>query len=403
MSTKIFKPVLLTICLGAVISFSSCHRDDDLETPPPSAICGDINVDSTWTNSREGVDYIISCPVSVNALLTIEPGTEIEFRSGAGIIVEAGGSLKAVGNAANKITMRGVTDVQGGWKGIFIKSNNVTNEINHCVIKGGGQSSFDGQSTFIANIRITLGAKLKLLNSEVSKSGKYGLYTEGFDSDERSPVTLFSGNTFSNNAGYPISTLAATGNILDGTASVFTANGKQFIEFCGGRMFGNHTWKKAGIPYLVSGYTIAGYYTDQGNLIVEPGVNITFAADQGLGVGEYSNGYVKMVGSASEHITLTGESASPGAWKGICFQSTNTANKLSYVDISYGGSSSFTGASGDRANISIGGYSAGDVKIDNTTVKNSDLYGIMVKGGSTPPILTAVTYSGNAGDNYIEL
>jgi hypothetical protein len=401
MITKIFKPILLSLCLGAVVSFSSCHRDED--TGNPSAVCGDINTATTWTNSQEGVDYIVSCPISVNALLTIEPGTEIEFQSGAGIIIETAGSLKAVGTTTAKITLRGATDVQGAWKGLYIRSNNVTNEINHCIIKGGGQGSFDGNSTLVANIRVNLSAKLKLLNSEVSKSGKHGLYTDGLDSDERSPITLFSGNTFSSNADYPISTLAATANVLDGVSSTYTANGRQFIELRGGRMFGNHTWQKTSIPYLITGYTIAGYYTDQGNLTVNAGVNITFAADQGLGVGEYSSGYVKMIGTASERITLTGESAAPGAWKGICFQSKNTSNQLSYVDISYGGSSSFTGASADRANISIGGFSGGDVDIDNTTVKNSEVYGILVKANSTAPTLTNVTYSGNADDDYIEL
>lgn len=380
-----------------LFTIASCRPDRN-----PTTVCGDIDVATTWSNSNpDGVDYIVDCVISVNDLLTIEPGTEIQFNSGAGLLIETGGSLKAVGSVSDKINMHGATDAAGSWKGIYIRSNNVVNEITHCIVSGGGQSSFDGATTLVANIRVNLGAKLKLTNSEISKSGKDGLRTDGLDSDEQNPISAFSNNTFSNNTNFPITTLAATVNSLDGTSSVYSGNGKQMIEVRGGRMFGNHIWNKCSVPYYINGYTIAGYYSDLGNLEVTAGVSIVFASDQGMGVGEYSNGYVRFIGTAAEPISLTGETSGQGAWKGVAFQSLNNQNKMQHVIISGGGSSSFTGATALKANISIGGFSAGVADISNVAVNNSGGYGILVRAGSTQPTgMTNVTYSNNALADY---
>lgn len=388
----------VSILLFMTVFISACRRESDLI---PTLQCNDINTETTWEDRGEGVDYIIDCVISVNAKLTIKPGVNIRFGSNAGIVIETGGSLIAAGTPGNNIVMKSEEDIAGVWKGIYIKSSNVLNEITYCTISNGGNSSFDGNTTKRANIRLANGAKLKLQNTDVSKSANIGLLTDGLDSDDVNPLTSFANNSFKDNASFPISTTAAAVNSLDGTGSTYTGNTKQLIEIRGGRMYGNHTWNKCSIPYYINGYTIAGYYSDQGNLEVKQGVNIVFAADQGMGVGEYSNGYVKFSGSVTEPISLTGESTGQGTWKGVVFQSMNAQNKMDNVVISGGGSSSFTGATALKANISVGGYSAGVVRITNTAVNNSGGYGILVRMGSTEPTgMTNVTYSNNALNNY---
>ena len=316
---------------------------------------------------------------------------------GAGIIVADAGSLKVNGTAANNVTMRGLTGATGEWNGLWFQSMDDNNELNYCKLIGGGKASFNGHD-IKANIRVSLNGKLGIMNSTISGSGRDGLYIEGLDHDFLNPLRVFSGNTFSGNARFPISTISSTVSKLDGMSSTYNSNGDNRIEVRGGRVYGNHTWNKNSIPYLVSGAVSAGYYSDEGNLTIGAGTVIEFINNFGITVGEYSSGYLKMEGTNADHVVLRSGDASN--WQGICFQSTNAQNMLSYVDIDKGGSAAFTGASQKKANIVIGGYSAGSATIQNCMVKNSAAYGIFVAFGSTPPAITNVTYSGNAQTNY---
>jgi hypothetical protein len=389
----------LVVFLTLSVFIAACRRDND---PIPALSCNDINENTVWSDRGDGVDYILNCVITVNAKLTIEPGVIIQFRSNAGIVIESAGSLVAAGTSVKPIQLKGDEDIAGVWKGLYIKSNNVLNELNYCTISNGGSESFDGNTARLANIRVASSAKLKLQNSVVSKSAKDGLYVDGFDTDEANPVTAFSNNQFTGNMNYPVSTIGGTANVLDGESSIYTGNVNNKILLRGGRLFGTHVWKKMAIPYLIESVVSAGYYNNEGNLTIEPGVIVEFAGDAGLCTGDYATGsWLSIVGDALNRITLTGETASPGAWKGLAFQSTSPNNVISYTDISYGGSSSYTGNTNQRGNVRAGAWSAGSFTIDNSTITNSEAWGIYVTLSS--PAITvpgSVTYSGNTSGNY---
>jgi len=365
--------------------------------------CDDITSETIWTNRNDGVDYELNCVVTVNSKLTIEPGVVIRCKSNSGIVIENGGSIVAEGTAVDMIEFVGESDVAGYWKGIFIKSNNPLNSLSHCVVKNGGSSSFDGLN-IKSNIRLKGNGKLKLKNSTIAKSDKVGLYIEGLDLDSDNPLAEFLNNTFTDNGDYPISTTAPAINSLDGTNSNYTGNTKNKINIRSGKLFGNNVWKKMNIPYLIEGIVLVGHYSDNANLTIEPGCTIQFAGDAGLTTGEYSTGsWLKIVGTASERITLTGETQAPGAWKGVAFQSTSPNNEIAYADISYGGSSSYTGASSKKANIHVGAWSEGALTISEASVSNSNAYGIYISNPATLVVPPSVTFSNNAlGDVYDE-
>jgi hypothetical protein len=401
MGKNLHRFAIMLLLLVSILNLSSCRRPDDDPDPDPSTVltdfCGNITTATTWTNNRTGVDYRVSCIIYVSADLVIEEGTEIEFKDGAGIVVEDGGSLRANGTAANKVQMHGATAGSGTWKGLWFQSASNNNILEHTMINGGGQGSFNGHD-IKANIRLSVDGKLAITNSNVSNSDRDGLYIDGLDFASNNPLRGFAANSFTNNARYPITTIASSVTQLDGVSSSYTSNGSNFIEIRGGRLYGSHTWKKTAAPFLITTTVSVGYYSDLGSLVVDPGVNIRFAADKGITTGEYSSSSMRMVGSASEHISLA--SADGSDWKGVCFQSTNSQNLLSYVDINKGGSSSYTGATQKKGNIIIGGYSAGFATIQNCSVTNSAAYGIFVAMGSTLPVLSNVTYSGNNLANY---
>ncbi len=404
MKKSIIRVIFYNTFFSIILLSSSCNRDDNNTTPTTETIsCNDINSDVTWVDRGADVDYILTCVVQVNAKLTIEPGVTIEVRNGAGIIVEDAGSFVAAGTASKNIIFKSNQDVAGVWKGIFIRSNNVLNEINYCQISNGGSASFDGNSTKLANIRLALDAKLKLQNSTISKSAKDGLLADGLDFDELNPIASFSNNVFTGNQNYPISVLGASANVLD-QASVYTANTNNKVLLRGGHLYGTHTWKKLAVPYLIESIVSVGYTTNNGNLTIQPGVTIQFAGDAGLCTGNYSTGsWMNVTGTASDRITLTGETAAPGAWKGIAFQSTSPNNTITYTDISYGGSSSYTGNTSQLGNVIAGAWSGGSFAISNTNISNSAAYGIYVTMPSpTIAVPGSVVYSGNASGNYFE-
>lgn len=405
MRTQIFKTTFYGLFLTTLFFTSSCQRDtvDDITDAQPIS-CNDIDDDAVWADRGPGVDYTLDCIVSVNAKLIIEPGVTILVKSGAGIVIENTGTLIAKGTAADNIVIESEQNVAGVWKGIYIRSNDVLNEINYCRISNGGSGSFDGNSSNRANIRVALNAKLKLQNSTISKSAKDGLLADGLDTDEQGPITLFSGNTFTQNENYPISALGSIASKLDGTGSTYTGNTYNKILLRGGRLFGAHTWAQLSVPYHIESVVMVGYAGDNGNLTIAPGTVVEFGGDAGLAVGEYSPAsWMRIVGEATNRIILTGETALPGAWKGIAFESANVNNRVSYTDISYGGSSSYTGNSSQLGNIMAGAWSPGSFVIDNTTISNSAGYGIYVTLPS--PSITVpgtVVYTNNASGNYYE-
>lgn len=405
MKTRSAQAKIMATFLLLSVFISAC-KNNKQNTPIPAPVvlsCNDINADAVWADRGDGIDYILNCVISVNAKLTIQPGVTIQCKNGAGIIVETTGTFIAAGTTSKPIIMAGDVDVAGIWKGIYIRSSSVLNEISYCTISHAGNSSFDGSTDKMANIRLSIGAKLKLTNSTISKSLKDGLLIDGFDTDNACPITTYSSNTFTANQNYPVSSVASLGNVLDGTNSSYSGNTYDKVLFRGGRLFGTHTWQKMNVPYLVKNVVSVGYDVQDGNLTINPGVTVQFATDAGLCTGDYSGGsWMKIVGSSPPNIiTLTGETQTPGAWKGIAFQSTSSNNQISYAEISYGGSSSYTGNTAQRGNIMAGAWSAGSFTMDNTNVLNSAAWGIYATLPSPAITVAGSNYlSGNASGNY---
>lgn len=396
------KKLFLIIAALPVLMIGSCKKKEDKKVAVPEKIsCNNISTDKTLSDRGEGIDYILDCVVTITGKLTISPGVVIQCKANSGFWVQGSGSLIAAGTAASPINFKAETEVPGLWKGIYFQSNNPLNELNYCTVEYAGSSSFDGNQDNKAAVRVSANGKLRITNTKVFGSGSDGLLVTGLTSERNNPIAAFSNNEFLGN-NYPLSIIAPVINSLDGTGSKYSGNSKDKILVKGGVLVNDHTWKKTAVPYLIQNTVSVGDYGDFGNLVINPGVVIQFAGDQGLTTGDYSSGSsLKIVGTSTERITLKGETPIPGAWKGIAFQSNSPNNEIAYTDISFGGSSSFSGATNRLANIHAGAYSAGSFKISNSSVTNSAAYGIYVTMPS-PNIDTTnnVTFSNNASGNY---
>jgi len=115
-----------------------------------------------------------------------------------------------------------------------------------------------------------------------------------------------------------------------------------------------------------------------------------------------SNGYLNASGTPAARIAMKGDTDSPGAWKGLGFNSSPSAsNKLSYVDITYAGYSAVLSVSGVlAANLIV--YGGTVLAIDNCRLSNGSSYGFFYSGDATLIGNSSMTVTGNAsGAGYV--
>lgn len=190
---------------------------------------GTIGADSTLPDL--GVPYRVTAPLVVEATLTLEPGVVLVFGAGAGLTVNAGGSLVAVGTATDTIRFVGADEAEvtvepgaylefaeaatftvesggslyavgtaedtirfvgaeaspGYWSGIRVLTNSDSNVLTYVDIGHGGRVD---QGT----VTVGAAAKLTVTNSHVHDSRTYGIYAN------TGAVVTLTDNTYANNA-----------------------------------------------------------------------------------------------------------------------------------------------------------------------------------------------------------
>lgn len=112
----------------------------------------------------------------------------------------------------------------------------------------------------------------------------------------------------------------------------------------------------------------------KGKLTVEPGVVIAFKENASLFFQISSS--IKMEGTQSKPIVLTGETPEKGLWRGVAIESTKPSNSMKYVTIEYAGSVS-TSHSGGMYPAGLQVIGNGDVSMDHCTIqhcKDNGLY-----------------------------
>ncbi|QCK16134.1 hypothetical protein [Mangrovivirga cuniculi] len=132
-------------------------------------------------------------------------------------------------------------------------------------------------------------------------------------------------------------------------------------------------------------YIIDGFLQVNADLIIQPGVCVVFTANSGLFINV--DGSIQAIGTAAAPITLTGESRTPGYWRGLQVRANDVRNELNHVTVEYAGSD-FLATYG--TNIKINGGVAvegasgwnGSLKVLNSTIQNNTGYGLIVEHGT---------------------
>ena len=334
--------------------------------PGPSAEtiildCGGINTPTTWVNGPADVDYLVpnGCVIDITDALVIEAGTVIAFEENAGLGVYDNGSLKAVGNDAAKIVLKGKESVRGYWRGIHIETNSLNNQFNHVTISDAGANY-----VYCCNEKASVilkGGKLSIRRTEILNGDAYGLYvTKDGDLAEFSEVRI---STHSN---YPMGISMGGLGQLDGIVSSMTGNDKDFIF-----VYKSTVSEELSVPEMDVPYLMEGNVMDITNKVtLEAGVEMAFEENGGLGV--YDNGALKLAGTAGKHVSLRGKEASSGFWRGVHIETSSNSNDFNYANISDAGGN-YVYCCNIKASLFL---KNGKLKIQNTSISNGSEYGI---------------------------
>jgi hypothetical protein len=341
-----------------------------------------VTTPQTWR--RLDVPYRMgdSTSYSVEAPLTIEPGTTLKFASAAQLYVAQSGSLTAVGTAATPIVFTGEQATPGYWRGIqWVYSNSINNELQHAVVEYGG--AVDGAGNLTLDGLSSQQARLKLADVTLRNSANYGFV---FDGDTIVDAFTRVTSTGNKRPGLAPATLVK----VFGADSSFTGNAENLL-WVSADTLDTQTWRAINVPYWLYADTS---YTVNGTLTVAPGVQLVFSSNSQLYVSQ--SGALIAKGTSTAPIRFQGLQPTPGYWRGINFvYSNSTSNQIDFASITdAGGGGASTGA------ISMDGLSSSNARLTltNSNVSNSASWGVY-KDADSILVEAANTFSGNALGN----
>lgn len=327
----------------------------------------------TLKNGSAAVDYIVDCVLDITAPLTIEPGVVIQFGENAGLGIYDGGTLNAIGTETEPIVFSGESDIRGWWRGIHLETRSVNNRLEHVRIEDAGSNY-----VYCCNEKASLflkGAKIALKDVYMNNGGGFGLLANG-----DTAFDMYSNIRIETHQDYPVRMSPDLLSALDGTASDYSGNDKDFVFVTGEDISTSTSWLQLNVPYLLEGRVIDITQA----FILEAGVEMVFQEGGGLGV--YDEGSLTVNGLETNPVTMRGAEAVKGFWRGIHIETTDLANSLNYLQVSDAGSN-YVYCCNDAGSLFL---KDGTASVTNSTFSNGKSYGIVVR-----PTFEFNTFEGN--------
>jgi len=167
-------PLLINTVYATQTSATDNYSGNDLDRVLLYNYSAQFENSSVWKKINVPYRVLNTGTSGVNASgeLTIEPGVTIEMSPGTEINIRDTGGLKMVGNAANPITIKGVSNTPGSWVGIKIDGTNPMNEIAFATISNAGEDP----STNKGAIDLWYNAKLSVHDTQFKDLSSCGVY-----------------------------------------------------------------------------------------------------------------------------------------------------------------------------------------------------------------------------------
>lgn len=341
-TTQIFKSILVASVL--MIGLHACQEEEPQQpvAEPLVLECNNLvaaGASLTLEDRGAGVDYIINCMARVDGDLIIEPGVTIQFNEDGGINV-LNGSLQAIGTFEKQIIFTGEDKVPGSWGYIVFQTDDVKNKMSYCTVEFAGAFPVSSNNDK-GNVIVMHSSRLEMEECTIRNGESYGVKITASSSE----IPVFINNNISN-CSYPlhippnlvhhINGGDFTGNTTDAILIKTTSNGTSET------VTNNETyvWNKQNVPYHVTKMLLVS----DGTLIINPGAVLEFENGMGIEVGDSDASTLIAVGTSADPILFTGIVKTPGAWKGLEFNFTESPlNEVAFAKIEYSGSDNDAG------------------------------------------------------------
>ncbi len=322
------------------------------------------------------------------AVVTIEPGSVLQFEENAGLEIWSDARLHAAGTADANILFTGAQQTPGFWKGIsYNETNGTENVLDYATIEyAGGDSLGYVESTSLAVGSHDNTVQLSVTNTTIRNGGSVGLYVE-----DQADLT-FENNTITGHAEAAAEVHVEELNHLNATSS-YSGNedeADQILVFAD-TFDEDQMVTKLDVPYFI----VDGLYSETSTMEIEAGTKMIFAENTGVRI--WSDARLTAQGSEGSEIVFTGAEETPGFWQGVMYNESNgTDNVLDHVIIEYGGGEAHPWVDAS-ANLALGSYDGSTrVAITNTTIQHSGATGLYAEDDITAPEFENNTLTSNA-------
>ncbi|MBD3275758.1 MAG: hypothetical protein GF372_10620 [Candidatus Marinimicrobia bacterium] len=387
--------LILTLMLGFIALFG-CDDPASPEDDGETGILNTITSDTTLVNIFDDPsqpDYLIESDISVNAVLTVEPGVVVHVNEGEIIEIGSSGAIIAKGTASDSIIFTSSNEAGDiHWGGLSINSSDSRNELSNVRVSyaGGAELNYmTWQGDIFANIAILEDAQLSINNSTISYSNSFGLHVETGGS-----INTFSSNNFNNNHDVALKMPVNQFGKMD-TNTLLANNGKNAAQAYGSSISNgdNQEWEK-----LADGatYHITGDVGIHSELAIAAGAMIELS--EGVMFQVDTDGVLIVNGTETDSVIFTSDDIAGGRhWTGINILSNDARNLLNYTKLSYAGSleeRQYYRSFLNDIHASVGVIENARVSIRNSTISHSASKGLAVDYGGS-----LVDFESNLFDN----
>ncbi len=287
--------------------------------------CDSFKSNQILMRRAEGVDYVVTCVMDVTANVLVQSGVTIAVEENGGIGVYNNGSFWAAGTAEQPVAIVGTTAQAGWWRGIHIESNLQQNVLDHVRIEDTG-SNYVYCCNEAASI-LNKGGRMSLTNTTIRRGTGYGvvaLAAGTFDAYASVRITQ--------HAEAPLNIAWSRADELDGVGSDYSGNLDDFVELAGSSISSPARLRGLNVPYRSNDGVVDVIDT----LTIDPGVDIAFGQDAGLGI--YDDGSLTVDGTSSRPVVFRGTTPARGWWRGVHVETDDPSNRLQNLQVRHAGS-----------------------------------------------------------------
>ena len=303
-----------------------------------------------------GVPYVVNDLTVQNVRLDVLEGVEIKFRVDGEL--EVNGSLFVEGRPDKRVVFSGTTEQRGHWVGMYVRGD-LSLRFTDVVNAGAGFVSTSASIVFPNQ------QDPYFQDVNISESASYALNFFSQLAEERN----LGGIRMTNNARTIRMPFASVGQ-LDTSLEFENNSSPEIVLFrTSVNKIGLDIYD-LGVPYYLSDYID----WNAGFIRIHSGVELLFA--DGIYLNIAGSAFLDIGGTDQAPVFLSHASGYPGAWIGLQFDTQSSNNRIDHATISFAGGQ----VNKPSSTIEILCNQNVDVRLSNTTIENSDGWGIFSFG-----------------------